>query len=105
MAQAAETIWEAFLSSKVGPNILSISWTMLVLSSLVSRSMVQFTIDADASIVDERREHRLRHSEDVLVYLFDLSREFWCTRGYFAVIDARFWTRQERFGHLIHLLH
>jgi hypothetical protein len=32
MAQAEETMREAFLSSKVGPNILSINWTMLELS-------------------------------------------------------------------------
>src|SRR5262249_34166211 len=43
MTQAAATIWDEFLSSKVfGPNILSISWTMLVLSFFVSSRWCNF---------------------------------------------------------------
>jgi hypothetical protein len=43
--------------------------------------MVQFTVGSDASIIDKRKEHSLRHSEDALVYPFDLSRKLWRTRG------------------------
>jgi|SRR5260370_39461039 hypothetical protein len=63
--------------------------------------MVQITIGSDASIIDKGKEHGLRHGEDGLVYLFHLGREFRRACGQLAVIDARFWSLQERFGHLV----
>jgi|SRR6266404_1997461 hypothetical protein len=47
--------------------------------------MVQITIGSDASIIDKRKEHSLRHSEDALVYLFHLGRKLWRTRGQLAI--------------------
>jgi hypothetical protein len=42
--------------------------------------VVQITIGSDATLIDKRKEHSLRHSEDALVYLFDLSRKLWRAR-------------------------
>src|SRR5215831_2534084 len=67
--------------------------------------MVQFTVGADAIIIDKCKEHGFRYGEDDLVYLFHLSRNFWRARGQLPIIDVRFWSGQERFGHLVHLMH
>ena len=49
--------------------------------------MVQLPVATDMIFVDKRKEHGFGYSEDDLVYLFHLSRNFWPTRGQLAVID------------------